>query len=412
MNAKKTLFSALAIACATANAIAEITTITDCTTLTPEAETAVSFGQSVAMKDNLLFVGAGNNQNGNFVNIYDVTKNELLQTIYNPTETKAFFGYQVAVSNDILIVTASTAKTMYSYKLKNGKWGGEEGLPSDNIALDGTPNNISFNDSKIAVSTMNPNITVYTIDSDGKFSETIEKTEDITKGAGCYIKNNILIAIDNAKSINIYEYQDNKWVKAKLDEETEASTKITTIGSANATSIVYEDNVFYIGNHKDNCIYSLSKKNTEWEFKTVLSKPQNYTGSTFGRNISIVNGILVVSGNTSDSEINPIYVYKKTSNTWNEILEAKTPMKIGTSLAYNGSYIVASNMTTASDDGANQGSVYVFNIKDYIDKCMAISNIQDNNSINDNTIYDLQGRVVKNPSHGIYIQNHKLIMIK
>ena len=63
-------------------------------------------------------------------------------------------------------------------------------------------------------------------------------------------------------------------------------------------------------------------------------------------------------------------------------------------------------------DGSTIGNWTISKIRYYKTDATGISNVEVKNEINDNKIYDLQGRMVKNPAHGIYIMNGKKFVIK
>ena len=65
-------------------------------------------------------------------------------------------------------------------------------------------------------------------------------------------------------------------------------------------------------------------------------------------------------------------------------------------------------------DGTTIGNWNIVEVRFYKEKVdpTGIGNVEVENEINDNKIYDLQGRVVNNPAHGIYIMNGRKFVVR
>lgn len=394
---------------------AAVPTITEYSTLSPEAASAsTSYGCSIVSQGDELFVGA---PQANYVDIYKLNGNgyEFSQKIKAPAIAN-FFGYILAVSGDILMVVASTSKKIYSYKKTEGVW--DVDLPVDSIVITQVPNALSFNNSKLAVS-LSSGVELYSVNGNGYFTDKSNpyKFSDVTTAAGCFINGDTLFAVEKTKYVCVYEKINDGWIlKKKFDGD-----EVANIGNANVTNFAYEKGEYIAGNHKVENICSFSKVNDEWKI-TIIDHPSSYTHAdnvNWGRNVCLKDGIMMVSTNNKNY---PIYIFKKVDGVWTEYLEANSTNQMGSSMTFNGRFIAVSNQLlpgTYFDKEKlleksfnNKGIVYVFDITQTPPPVpAAIGSLQQEQNI-DMQIYDLQGRPVQNPTRGLYIKNHKLIMIK
>lgn len=392
------LISTLLFLCV--SAISQTRIYSSCTQLLPpDATERVNFGCSLAIQGNELFVGGWNNGNGNKVYVYEIDEYadvSLKQIIQTPEKSKNCFGYLLAVSGDKMVITASTSQNLYCYRKIDGVW------TTNAVArnLPNVPNCISMYGNTIVVTSLG-NAVICTIDNEGNFIDDVVELENTSKSAGCMVSENLITVAKKNVSVHFFEKENEQWVRTDTIADE-------SVGYSNITYFVHENDEVVWGNQGAQKVNFATKHKGTWSIDTILCAPDTYIGDSWGRTVVKKDNVLIVSGNfIMNQDAMPAYYYEKINGSWTLTTELFSNKIMGNAAAYNGRIYVNSNQNNI-DGKTLLGCVYLFDLS-VLGNQSAITNVIADSKI-DNSIYNLQGQKVDNPSRGLYIRNRKLIM--
>lgn len=419
----KTQFFTAVMLLATTCIAAQTTIETACYTLYPDGyqstSTTESFGSTLQISNDTLFVAA-RGEGGRYIKIYEMDSNEptnapvLLQTLSQSDYN--FFPYFMSKNGNFLVATASTGNQLFLYK-KNSSQTYElfcQVAPTEIISNASTPI-ASVHGSYILMTTQKSGAAILKID---------EENSTVTAD---YVSSNAYTTVLGPNTIegNVAAYisAGNKLlVIIERDETTKTYTEQTiefSDGIGNYCGLKIENGIIYLSNTTTKKLH-LIQKNSEntWEITHTADAPETENSATFGYTLDVKDGVALVTSNYSSSTSNgSSYLYYLNNNELTiaaEIVSTASTFNMGSFGAYNGQICAISNMNyTYETAGKASGIVYIFDVAEVLQKInTSVAKVALQQCITDGKIYDLNGHEVLNPTHGLYIRNGKLLLLK
>lgn len=384
------------------------------------ATSTLMFGYGMELSNDTLLVSACD-AGGRYINVYQLNSDlsvapTLIQQISNTSDN--FFGYSISKDGDYLAVTASSAKKFYLYK-KNSSQLYELFYTGDATEFieSATSPQIAIHGQNIILTSQSAGVAILKIDEENSTVTSKYKTTTAYATVGISaIEDNVAAFVVSSSSSSTYllvviEYDETS------GEYTEQTIEFTD-GISNHSGVDIENGVIALANVTTSQLY-LIEKNAEgtWEITHTADAPATDNSAQFGYNVDMKDGKILVTSNNSSSYNGSSYVYYLNDDALTIACEIKSTadgLNMGSGAAFNGSICAISNSNyKPSDASYGVGVVYLFDLTDALAGInTSIAKIALQQSITDGKTYDLNGREVLNPTHGLYIRNGKLLLLK
>lgn len=375
--------------------------------------TKQNFGFSVCLDDDKIYVGGiGGADVSGVVDVFDSNSGEQLSIISKDLTDTKFFGYDVDVCGDYMVVGSGTGKKFFLYKKdSDGNWiekDSKEVSASSYVSVDG---------KNVVVSLYNTSsLEFFTINDEDKLV-SVASFNDGDKNQSCDVKGNVAAVACKETGIRIYEFDGSEWVfSTAIEPSVEGSTIHFNNVSIEGELVVFA-NKGSLSNDKTGSVFVVEKQSDgSWIQVANFVCPKDEF-NTFGHIVRAADGMIAVATNKKS---NICYIYAKDkAGMWRNAIVLKTQNaadQIGYAMDFDGKRVVATNNLAKPDGVVTQGEAYVFDISeldvdDIVEK-LPTDVKRMSVEMQDGQYYDLQGHRIDIPSKGIYVQNGRIVLVK